>query len=149
MQSKKSFTLIELIIVIAIIGILSTTVVVALGVVKERARTAIYKSDLEKIERVIMEERIAKDKNLMEITGSGCSRCICTALGVDSPECIANMTNFFTKLNLPLMKDPWGHVYTCDENEGERPANYCVKDSVTCYQHASIQIPFYREHLCP
>lgn len=53
MTKKKSFTLIELIIVIAIIGILSTVGIVSMNNMKGRARDARRKDDLKKIQTAL------------------------------------------------------------------------------------------------
>lgn len=61
-MNKKGFTLIELIVVIAIIGLLSTMAVVALGSARSKARDAKRLSDLKQLQTAL--ELFNTDKNL-------------------------------------------------------------------------------------
>lgn len=60
-MNKKGFTLIELIVVIAIIGLLSTIAVVALGGARTKARDARRLSDLKQLQTAL--ELYASDEN--------------------------------------------------------------------------------------
>jgi len=131
-NKNKSFTLIELLVVIAIIGLISTIVLVSMQGARDRARQAKVKDDLFQIRDAMEIARHGQDKVLLQITGSGCSDCLCRDdpdLTNPDADCINSMRNAFRNLGLSLVKDPWGSPYLIDENELEFAGNPCRKDS--------------------
>ena len=141
-MKSKGFTLIELLVVVAIIGVLATVVLGTLGTAQEKARVAKTRSDLKQITNLISIAHINTDKTLLQITGSGCSTCVCTTAGLilkDSISCVNNWKNAIDKIvvaagiDISLAKgfyqDPWGNPYLLDENEGEG-GNNCRVDAI-------------------
>jgi prepilin-type N-terminal cleavage/methylation domain-containing protein len=141
-MKSKGFTLIELLVVVAIIGVLATVVLGTLGTAQEKARVAKTRSDLKQITNLISIAHINTDKTLLQITGSGCSTCVCTTAGLilkDSISCVNNWKNAIDKIvvaagiDISLAKgfyqDPWGNPYLLDENEGEG-GDPCRTDSL-------------------
>lgn len=137
---KKGFTLIELLVVIAIIGILSVVVLTALGSTRERARTAKAEAQLSTIIDLMQIARETSGKYLMQMSGSGCSDCVCRTAGAlnelaDEHSCITRMelsfSNIADDLGEPnfvhMMRDPWGSPYLFDENEND--SNPCAQDT--------------------
>jgi len=134
-KKKKAFTLIELLVVIAIIGLLASITLVSLKGAIERARYGRAQVEMDQIKKTIIVARENEGKALRYITGSACSECACRGVGdlsqlPDSHSCIINMTNFFNKIGLPLMRDPWGSPYLMDENEYEWSSNPCRRDTL-------------------
>ena len=118
---KKAFTLIELLIVIAIIGVLSSVTLTSLSHARERARLAKLKADFKQIETQIELTRTAQDKTLLEITGSGCSVC--------EGDAVTNLSWQRIGFSNPPV-DPWGSIYQLDENEKEFNPTDCRRDSI-------------------
>jgi len=143
----KAFTLVELLVVIAVIGLLSSIIIVSLKEVRERAKIAKMESDLSLILRAVLMARHNEDKVLKDITGSGCSACSCyTPAECDyrCEACRVRMETTLRNLGLPgAMLDPWGRYYVIDENELEFSENPCRIDSITCAGRKTISIPFY------
>jgi len=120
-------------VVVAIIGLLASIILVSVGSARDKARRAKVSEDFFQIRNAIEMARNAQDKVLLRITGSGCSDCACRDdVDLSNPDaaCIASMTNFFNKINLPLVKDPWGSPYLMDENESETPLDPCRRDGL-------------------
>ena len=142
MNSKeKSFTLLELLTVIAIMGMLASIVLVSLARARERARYAKAQSELNQIRKAIILAQDRENKVLGEITGSYCSECPCRnrdpswcLLPDDSGDpCYVSLRNAFNRIGLTLMRDPWGCPYLIDENEMEQypsPPPRCRHDTV-------------------
>lgn len=133
---NKGFTLIELLVVISIIGLLSVTILVSLNSARDKARLAKASQTLWEIRNAIILAQDRENKTLTEITGSACSEIDCRSVPnlntlPDSHPCIVSLTNAFSKIGLPLLRDPWGSPYLIDENEYEDYEGYrCRHDSV-------------------
>ncbi len=144
----SGFTIVELLIVIVVIGILATIGLVAYNGVQDRARVAKANSELKSLERAIMTARVSSDQTLLQITGSGCTRCVGTQVAYETA-----LNNIATAsgANLSDLKDgdPWGNRYSIDENELE--GGSCAnRDSIGVNPGQTgvtgILIPFHR---CP
>lgn len=128
MKRQKAFTLIEVLVIIALISLLASMVLLLLKDAGNRARVAKAKAELSQIEKAIELTRYTQNKVLGEIT-SWCSDCPCRDdADLKSPDeaCLNSVNNFFSKIGQPFLLDPWGSPYLMDENEGEDPANPCL-----------------------
>jgi general secretion pathway protein G len=121
---KRGFTLLELLVVIALLGLLASMVSANTLQAREAARVARTQQDLQQIANAIEISRNRNDAVLADITEYWCSDCDCrnqgdlSALPDDHP-CILQMEYTFSKIGLPLLRDPWGSPYLIDENEFE------------------------------
>ena len=138
------FTLIEILVVIAIIGIISVLVLVIISAAKNKARITKAKAQMSKIIEVAILTQGETGKFLKDITGSPCSDCgWCPPISVgvtcrnrdlrnipESDGCFKCWKSAITKiqaasgngieLNIDkFLRDPWGSPYCLDENEGE------------------------------
>ncbi len=139
------FTIIELLVVVAIIAILAGLAVVGYQYAITRARYGTAREDLNKIRKAVIIARQNSGKILSEITGSKCSDCSC-ATGIDSgidmrgisegDPCFDNAQAALDAIeqasgitNLPRI-DPWNSPYTLDENEGDNGWGDCRWDYI-------------------
>ena len=143
--AHRGFTIVELLIVVVVIAILAAITVVAYNGIQERSKVSRANTELRMLEKAILAARNTQGKNLMDMTGSNCTRCsdqVRYELTLDRIGAAAAM-------NLSGLKkgDPWGERYAIDENEGEG-ANPCNnRDSIGLLSaHTgiiTISIPFY------
>ncbi len=142
-NSQKGFTLVELLIVIAIIGVLASIILISLSAARTRAKEVKVRTELKSAMTAINAARFESEKTLMEITGSGCSDCVCRDIDMrglpDSHGCQWNWNHAMTKISesmkggvnglSELQRDPWNSPYAIDENEGEFPGT-CILDRI-------------------
>jgi len=145
-RPEGGFTLIEMLVVIAIIGMLASVILVRLSEARGSAKYARARSDIKTLADVINIARIQKGGHTLGITHSSCTECDCRGKGniqnlpktdscwtsyVDALRLINNATNYAYRLNI-APADPWGAPYLFDENEDEGgwPGGDCYKDSI-------------------
>ncbi|MFH1611838.1 MAG: type II secretion system protein GspG [bacterium] len=113
MNQKKAFTLIELLVVIAIIGLLASIVLVSVNSVREKAKYAKAKTDIDQLRKAMLIYKI--DKGELPPPGDLCSSCS------NPPN--SSWTNVITALvnggyfSQRIDKDPWGNYYGYDDND--------------------------------
>lgn len=146
---KKGFTLIEMLLVIVIIGLLSSIILVSVNTARTQARYARAKADLNQFLKLINVARADSLKTFIEITGSGCSECTCRGKGniqllPETDSCWITYQNAVSALNNVAsgaitfnrpISDPWGAPYLFNENEGEAcccpdAVNWCCTDNI-------------------
>jgi prepilin-type N-terminal cleavage/methylation domain-containing protein len=133
--NKHGFTLVELLVVMVILGILSTVGFALFTSVQSRARDAKVAADFRMIQKMITQATIG-GKYLKDITGSQCTICVCRyndgVTNMTDPSqnatCITRLNENWNKIlnaggypndTTPLPVDPYGNLYGWDENEGE------------------------------
>ncbi|MCX6716171.1 MAG: type II secretion system protein [Candidatus Taylorbacteria bacterium] len=116
---NKGFTLIELMVVISIIGMLSSVIIVSLNNARQRALKVKAQQEILQIVRAADLARLLNDTTLIGITENPAK---CSVCGGEAAM-VTSLTNISTKSGIPglqnIRKDPWGGVYQLDENEGE------------------------------
>lgn len=130
---KKGFTIIELLVAIAIIGLLSSVVMASLEKAKDNANRKKVSADFASIELNIEEARSAQGKVTGLIDGSWCSLCAFnnSSPAINQPGAISwNTTRwqYFGYTNPPT--DPWGTIYSLEENEFEFGTSDCRNDQI-------------------
>lgn len=148
-MKKSGFTIVELLIVIVVIGILAAITIISYTNVQEKARISVANSDFALLNRAIEVARLNTDSNLMDITGSNCTRCFDQA----RYELTLDRISAASKMNLSPLKDgdPWGNKYGIDENEGEGASPCSNKDSLQLMTagKSGIVIPVIQFFSCP
>lgn len=125
----RGFTLIELMVGISIVAILATIGIVSYSQAQEGAKKSRVLQDFQSIEKHIYVARESAQKTLLQRTGSACTHCGCRYSNVNN--CLTAMTASWNKITAnPLPKDPWGGIYTFDENEGEGGQGDCRPDTI-------------------
>jgi general secretion pathway protein G len=123
MKDSKGFTLIELLVVIAIIGILSSVVLASLSGVRERAKMANAKSEMNQIKTAM--EMYLIDNGELPPAGNICSACADPCTVAEWTATIDELVNG-SYLSSRIDADPWGRPYCYDDNY--KVAN-CALDS--------------------
>lgn len=156
-MKNKGFTLIEILVAVAIIGFLVSLAVLSLNNTRQKAKTEKCLADLQLISKAIQVKTLEKQKMLKDITGSSCSDCVCrnrdeypggywyySKASVNDPDCVNAMTSVHKKIGYAgLLRDPEGNPYTIDENEGEG-TNPCLNnDIVKSFYCGGIYVPHY------
>lgn len=151
---QKAFTLIELLIVIAIMSILASIILVSLNSAKNKSQIVVAKSDMNQLSKVFQMAQLTTGKPLLQITGTSCSDCTqCRTSGLDlrtildSDPCYIRLITSLTAIEnasestvgsiQALARDPWGSPYLLDENEMEG-GNCANKDSLRTAGHDGI-----------
>lgn len=155
-QAAKGFTIAELMIVIAVIGILAAISLVAYNGVQDRARQSKINNDLSELQRAINSARALKRTTLAGITGATSStnsstNCI-SASATSELAALSQSSACWTTYNAALaaisdasgvnvkgMVDPWGNPYSIQEKEGVVAATPCQKDILGAYPHPRTQ----------
>lgn len=130
-HKKNGFTIIELLIVIAIIGLLSSVVLASLNSARQKAKIAKAKVDLNQILKAML--MYEHDTGELPRRGDNCSEIYCCGASppydIDNPGCVAEWNSTMSALtandgqgwNGPylsskILEDPWGHHYLYDDN---------------------------------
>lgn len=145
-SDMRGFTIVELLIVIAVIGILAAIVIVAFSGVQDKARTSKTSADLQSLDKATRAARLTTNGALRYVTLSAATGASCWAKpdGTDLaalPKTDGCWTSYLAALdkisiasgiNVRNLVDPWGRPYYIDENE-EEPAGSCRDDNMGTY----------------
>jgi prepilin-type N-terminal cleavage/methylation domain-containing protein len=120
MKKQRAFTLIEILVVIAIMGLLSSTILVALNVARSKARDARIKEDFHQL-RVLAADYDASHGNWAGFIACTPGKiCIDPMTGLPGPEgsdlYIDMRKNGADNLSLAADKDGWAFNVTLNEN---------------------------------
>lgn len=130
-SNTKGFTLIEILVVIAIIGVLVTVVVASIYTARQKARVTKMKQEVAQIVRSVEIAKTAGYTNLISMTGNACTYCG----GPTESVLAASLLSLATKADTPglekITRDPWGAVYGLDENEAEFGPTDCRRDYIS------------------
>mgnify|MGYP001616556751 CR=1 FL=1 len=143
-MKKSGFTLVELLVVISIISLLSSIVFASVNSARNKARYARARAELNQFVKTAAIAQGEVGKRLQDITGSGCSDCVCRNrdnrnISV-TDSCYTQWLNALTRIQQAtggavqgldqMTRDPWGSPYTLDENEREGGATDCRLDTI-------------------
>ena len=133
---KTGFTLIELMIVIAIISLVSSIIFANLNEARERAKMVRAQAELKQItEAIIIAQGEQGGKPLITFApAANCGQCYCSTLS--SAGCLNNWKLALTQIETATKglvtglskfeKDPWGNPYRIDGNQGEGGPTWCT-----------------------
>jgi general secretion pathway protein G len=131
---NRGFTIIELIVVIAIISILSSIVVAGTTQYIENAKVTRARVEMNQIVRAIMIAQGIQGRPLIAFApDSNCLQCYCS--DPDSQECLDRWKSILSQIEAAtnglvqglsrFEKDPWKHPYQLDANQGEGGSGNC------------------------
>lgn len=152
-EKSKGFTLIEILIVIAIIAILASIVMASLAAARQKANYAVTKQRLRNISTFFYQAQLQNNVRLYDMTNNACSDCPCrpevrTAQNLNislkniptTDTCYVNARNAIQALLLAssnsttsatdVMIDNWGSPFLIDENESETGIGDTRRDSL-------------------
>ncbi len=141
---KHGFSLVEMLVVIGIIGVLSTIVIAYVSEPRSEARMSAARAEMRQLGNMIEIAKSTQASTLQQITGSFCSECVCRGEGrlrdlSRDHDCWQDQTAAIEAINaaargmsIPTpFVDPWGSPYMINENEGEVTPTF--DDPSGCY----------------
>ena len=136
-MNKKSFTLIELIIVIAVIGILTAFIIVNLSGSRGAAYDAVRKNDISNIYKSIVGKKVNNDSNYYEG--------VAAIKEGETPSELLSFISHFLK-TIPYDPNPTkAYLYAGDENNFSLAA---ILDDGTCFIKSTKNNMFGSESIC-
>lgn len=152
----RGFTVVELVVVIAVIGILAGIIYVSYSNTQEEARIARIKAEANTMKEAIETARVRNQTSLRHITGSYWTGqyCLFQPPGAPNPGApIPNGTDFSVQntmtqgcwdayldaveaisdasgIDVTDFRDPWGRPYYIDENEQDSGTYACSSDAL-------------------
>lgn len=146
------FTIVELMVVVAVIGILVGMTVLAYVAIQNDARTAQMQTDTKSLQSAIQSAQARSGSVLGVITGSWGTMATCASKpsGTDlsklprTDACWVNYLSALDKIstasgqNIRKLTDPWGRPYYIDENENAGGGTGCIKDTIGAYKNPFV-----------
>lgn len=149
---RFGFSIPELLVVIVVIGILSTIALISYNGIQDRARDGKMKADIKELQSAIEIARSKKATTLFGITNNEATAWFCTQHEADTdlaslPKSDNCWTVYQSTLNqisdasgkdVRSLVDPWGRPYFIDENENQNNMGSCTKDLIGAYKYPFV-----------